>query len=316
MKRRPFRIAVFALAVLAAAALACDAVGLGGQASTPTATPELTPTFTSAPPTNTPVPSPTLPPTPTLTPTIPPLPPDPQRIEFEAEDGTKLVGLYYPAAVNPAPVVVMMHWAGGDKGDWMMLGMVQWLTNRGLPTDMVVFPPEVLAKLYPPMPDGLSFGAFVFDFRGFGESGGPKNQFLPSGWLMDSKAAVERAKTLPGVDLNRIAAIGGSIGADGAVDGCIMGCVGAISLSPGSYFNVPYADAVAALDKEGIPVYCFAAEGDRESAPTCKSATGDHYTMTIYPGSQHAYGLLVPDLDPDIGQTILDFLLLVFSIAS
>ncbi len=283
MKNKPLVTIAFAFMLIGAA---CEAVGLGGPAAAPT---------------------------PTATPTLEPLPPDPQRIEFEAEDGTKLVGLYYPAAVNPAPVVVMMHWAGGDKNDWMMLGMAQWLTNRGLPTDMVVFSPEVLAKLYPPMPEGLSFGAFVFDFRGFGESGGPKNQFLPSGWLMDSKAAVARAKTLPGVDPNRVAAIGGSIGADGAVDGCVDGgCVGAISLSPGSYFNLPYAQAVTALDQQGVPVYCFAAEGDRESAPTCKSAKGDHYTMTLYPGSQHAYGLLVPGLDPDIGQTILDFFLLVF----
>ncbi|MBI5293071.1 MAG: hypothetical protein HY872_14450 [Chloroflexi bacterium] len=315
MKLRPIQIVALTL-TLALVVSACEGTAptsTGVQLTAPTATPA--PTSTPAPTaTFTPVPSPTLPPTPTLTPTIPPLPPEPQRIEFQAEDGTKLVGLYYPAAVNPAPVVVMMHWAGGDKGDWMMLGMVQWLTHRGLPTDMVIFPPEVLAKLYPPMPEGLSFAAFVFDYRGYGESGGPKNQFLPKGWLMDSKAAVETAKTLPGVDPNRVAAIGASIGADGAVDGCIMGCVGALSLSPGSYLDVPYAGAVTALDKEGIPVYCFAADGDGEAAATCKSAKGDHYTMTIYPGRGHGYDLLQPDRDPDIGQTILDFFLKVFGL--
>ncbi len=85
----------------------------GGAAPAPTSTgvqlnsPTLTPAPSSTPAptaTFTPVPLPTLPPTPTFTPTIPPLPPEPQRIEFQAEDGTKLVGLYYPAAVNPAPV--------------------------------------------------------------------------------------------------------------------------------------------------------------------------------------------------------------------
>src|SRR3990167_1500259 len=102
MKLRPIQITVFSLAVLAAATLACDTVGLG--APTPTQTQTNTPAPTA---TFTPVPSPTLPPEPTLTPPAPPLPPDPQRIEFEAEDGTKLVGYYFPAAVNPAPMVVL-----------------------------------------------------------------------------------------------------------------------------------------------------------------------------------------------------------------
>ncbi len=310
MKRRPIQITVFSLAVLAAAALACDTVGLG--APTPTQTQTNTPAPTA---TFTPVPSPTLPPEPTLTPTVPPLPPDPQRIEFEAEDGTKLVGYYFPAAVNPAPMVVLMHWAGGDQRDWTQVEMVPWLTNRGAPPKLAAR--AVQSNFWPPMPDGVTFGVFTFDYRGFGESGGPKNEFRFTGWLMDSKAAMETARTLPGVDPTRMAAIGASIGADGAVDGCIVeGCLGALSLSPGSYLNVPYKEAVTALDKEGKPVWCLASEGDGESAPTCKSASGDRYQMFMYPGRAHGMMLLKPGFDPDVGQTILDFLLLVFNLAA
>jgi hypothetical protein len=43
-----------------------------------------------------------------------PLPADLQEIEFEAQDGQLLHGTYYPAGVNPAPVIVLMHWAPGD----------------------------------------------------------------------------------------------------------------------------------------------------------------------------------------------------------
>ncbi len=301
-----------ALVVSACGAAAPAPTSTGVQLNAPTVAPAPTsPPVPTA--TFTPVPSPTLPPEPTLTPTVPPLPPDPQRIEFEAEDGTKLVGYYFPAAVNPAPMVVLMHWAGGDQRDWTQVQMVPWLTNRGAPPKLAA--PALRSNFWPPMPDGLTFGVFTFDYRGFGESGGPKNQFLPKGWLMDSKAAMETAKTLPGVDPARLAAIGASIGADGAVDGCIVeGCLGALSLSPGSYLNVSYKEAVTALDKEGKPVWCLASEGDGESAPTCRSASGDRYQMFMYPGRAHGMMLLKPGFDPDVGQTILDFLLLAFGI--
>ena len=58
------------------------------------------------------------------------LPPEPQEITFKASDGQALTGYYYPAAVSPAPVVVFMHWVGGDLSDWYEVA--PWLQNRGL----------------------------------------------------------------------------------------------------------------------------------------------------------------------------------------
>ncbi len=91
-------------------------------------------TATEPDPTQTPVsPTETEPPQVIEIETLAPLPPEPQRVEFQAEDGEPIVGIYYPAAINPAPLVVLHHWARGDKYNWLKNGMVQWLTNRGMP---------------------------------------------------------------------------------------------------------------------------------------------------------------------------------------
>ena len=93
-------------------------------------------TSTTAPP-PTAAPTETVPPT--VAPTEPPateepgpvsLPPEPQNIHFQAADGQALEGIYYPALANPAPLVVLMHWAPGDQYDWVEIAY--WLQNRGL----------------------------------------------------------------------------------------------------------------------------------------------------------------------------------------
>ncbi len=288
----------------------------------PTAT-SVPPTATSIPPTDTPTPVPpteTPAPTPTATPAYPP---DPQRIEFQAEDGVNLVGYYYPASIEPAPVVVLTHWVGGSHCEWLGVNLVQWLQNRGLAEDVAANPAcqgaEIIITapldLYPPMPEGSSYAVFAFDYRGHGESGGSKNQWLPEGWLKDSIAAVQTARTLPGADPDRVAAIGASIGSDGAIDGCLEGCLGALSFSPGSYLNVRYKTAVETLGADKKPAWCVASQGDGESFPTCESASGENYKKIIYEGIQvHGMALFQPELslDPNLRQTILDFLLLVF----
>lgn len=101
-------------------------VGCLPAAKPMSATQSATPTDLSLATTDTPVL-----PTPTAEPALPSLSLDPQRIEFQTEDGATLVGYYYPAAVDPAPVVVLMHWAGGNQTDWLYVGMVAWLQNRG-----------------------------------------------------------------------------------------------------------------------------------------------------------------------------------------
>lgn len=237
-----------------------------------------------------------------------PQPQDAQRVEFEASDGAVLVGYYYPASVPNAPVVVLMHWARGDQTDWQNNGMIAWLQNRGGDGGMQA--PSRQSAIYPVLPDGTSFAVFTFDYRGYGESPG---NFNDAGGVLDSEAAYETVKNLEGVDGERMAGIGSSIGADGVVDACAAGCLGALSLSPGSYLGIVYTDMIKVLDSAGKPVTCIASEGDGRSATACKGAAGEHYTTVIYPGSAHGDQLLQPPNIPEgIGQEIYDWLAIVF----
>jgi hypothetical protein len=227
-----------------------------------------------------------------------------------------LVGMYYPAAVNPAPVVVLMHWAGGDKNDWVYVGMAAWLQNRGLeippaPGSMPFDTP------YPftPLPADLSFSVFLFDFRGFGESAPSSLPFSESGplWEADARAAYARAQTLPGIDPDQVVGIGASIGADAVVDACGEVCLGALSLGPGSYLNVPYPEAVSKVDEAGKPVWCVGAEDDAAAAQACRSASGEHYQTQIYAAGGHAMRLFRAEnnLQPALDNVIVEFLKLV-----
>ena len=280
----------------------------------PTATP-IPPTATTEPPTATPEPT-----------SIPlsDLPPDPQRIEFAAEDGKQLVGYYYPSKFASAPVVVLMHWAGGDVCTWA--DVAPWLQNRldeGAARlarcDVKVGETWWDPSWFPPVLPEVSFAVFAFDFRDFGESApGLEDR---ADFQKDALAAFHTAAGLEGVDPVQMTAIGASIGSDGAPDGCYLynsevggGCLGALSLSPGSYLRLEYATVVQDLDGAGVPVWCLAAENDYESPATCNSASGEHYQVFIYPGYEHGPQLLKPGQEPDTMMVIQDFLEEVFDL--
>jgi len=279
------------------------------EAPAATHTPIPAPTDTSVPPTDTPKP------TETSEPSLPPLAAEPQRIEFQAEDGTPLVGYYYPAAVNPAPVVVLMHWAGGDQTDWLYVGMAAWLQNRGVE---IPAPPE--AKFfdtpYPfqPLPENLSFGVFTFDFRGYGESSPHTGK--QSDLILDAQAAYQTAAKLDGVDSALVAGIGASIGADAAAEGCNEACIAALSLGPGNWLELAYAEAVTAMDALEKPAWCVATEDAPTDLETCNSAAGELYQSITYPSGGHAMRLFRVEaaLDPVIEVKILEFLQLVFDL--
>lgn len=250
---------------------------------------------------------------------------NPQRVEFQAEDGKNLVGYYYPSKYADAPVVILMHWAGGDLTDWCEIA--PWLQNRadenpvkpercanagaGMPANFATW---LDPSWFPPMNADASLAVFAFDFRDYGESdkggGGPD-------WKLDAKAAFATASGLTGADATRMASIGASIGADGAADGCFLynqeagsGCVGALALSPGNYLGMNFAEAVSGIEPN--PIWCLAAEQDGESAPTCKRASGEHYRMQIYAGNPHGMMLITSELNPQPMILIQEFLELVF----
>jgi hypothetical protein len=134
--------------------------------------------------------------------------------------------------------------------------------------------------------------------------------------LLDVEAAMTHIIKIENVDLSKVLTIGASIGADGAAYGChyynseLGGCQGALSLSPGGYLGVPYADEVANLEAELLarPAWCLYAEGDAEAAGACESASGDLFRATAYTDSAHGMALIEPDQEPNPLDLILDFI--------
>lgn len=317
MKKSVILFLVFAFAAYAMTACGASPTPAVTEASVteipPTSPPTEPPSPTPEPPTETPPPA--------EAPALEPLPAEPQEIEFQAEDGQTLRGMYYPAAVNPAPMVVLMHWAPGDQYDWVEIAY--WLQNRGLGGQTDPVEPWLDPSWFPPIPPGWaeqSFAVFTFTFRGC--EGGCQTRDW-EGWLLDAQAAMKTARELDGVNPQRIVALGASIGADGAPDGCYWlndeyenSCLGGLSLSSGDYLTVPYAEAVNNLGEEmpPKPAWCLYGDADAQSAPTCKSASGDHYRTVEYDGPMHGMMLIQPEVEPSALLLILDFLALSFGL--
>ncbi len=294
------------------------------EESIPQSTPEVAEVLsTELPAEATKLPDPTeIPATGTAEPTI--LPenlqhPEPQVIEFESEDGIALHGMYYPAAVNPAPSIVLMHWAPGDQTDWIEIAY--WLQNRGLGGENANSAiPWLDSTWFPNMIADQSFAVFTFTFRNC-ENGCFNPDYAEL--LMDAQAAMRMLRALEGINPSQIATIGASIGADGGADSCFWyndqydhGCVGALSLSPGSYLGVPFAEAVVTLEDQSPPkpAWCFYGVVDTISSITCQAITGNLYQMFEWEGSPHGMELIDPTLEPNAMEKILDFLHLVFEL--
>lgn len=115
-----------------------------------------------------------------------------QDIVFTA-DGDPCAAWLYPAAGSSgeAPIVVMAHGLSGTRRD--RLG---------------AFAERFAAE---------GFAALVFDHRGFGDSGGEPDLFDPARQLEDWRAAIAFARSLPGVDPERVATFGSSMGGGNAL---------------------------------------------------------------------------------------------------
>lgn len=204
-------------------------------------------------------------------PTLELLDTQPQRVEFQTEDGVKLVGTYWPPAEPPAAGVILMHWARGDRRDWLTLG--------------TLLQGQAIAKHQTAGQLASGYAVFAFDFRGYGESGADIDWSFN---IADAQAAIAFFKTLPGVNPDRFFVIGASIGADAGVNTCREGCAGVITLSPDAYLGIPYEEALARLDDK--PVLCAAAEGDLPSSEAChageKAGLSD-YQAQFYAGAEH-----------------------------
>jgi alpha-beta hydrolase superfamily lysophospholipase len=100
--------------------------------------------------------------------------------------------VYRPAdPVERSPIVVMAHGLSGTRRD-RLSAFAERFADAGL-------------------------AALVFDHRGFGDSGGKPDVFHPRRQLEDWKAAIAAARALPGVDPDRLATFGSSMGGGNAL---------------------------------------------------------------------------------------------------
>jgi alpha-beta hydrolase superfamily lysophospholipase len=99
----------------------------------------------------------------------------------------------YPAREprDLAPVVVMAHGLSGTRRDRLGAFAVRF-SEAGM-------------------------AALVFDHRGFGDSGGEEDLFHPARQLVDWRAAIAFARSLPGIDPQRVATFGSSMGGGNAL---------------------------------------------------------------------------------------------------
>jgi hypothetical protein len=266
---------------------------------------------TSVPPT-TAVPSATLLPTATLLPSVTPTPtstpivilnPEPVQIDFTSKDGSVLSGTYYPADVNPAPLIVLMPWARGDQSDWEEIAL--WLQDRG----ELVREPDYnhswkSSSWFPDLTLGQPLAVFSFDFR---DCMGGCQVYQPDRWLLDVQAAMTAAVELHGIDTNQILTAGSSIGGDGAVHGCnwlnesgLGTCRGSWAMSPASGLTISFEDTVSKLVNvdRPLPVYCLYGLRDDASVLTCADLPGIIAVDYGYV-ENHGMELFQPEIEPD-----------------
>jgi alpha-beta hydrolase superfamily lysophospholipase len=139
---------------------------------------------------------------------------DREDLEFDSAGDPCAAWLYPPCGdVVEAPIVVMAHGLSGTRRD-------------GLGAFAARFAAAGIAAL-------------VFDHRGFGDSGGEPDLFHPARQLEDWRAAIDFARSLPGIDGDRLATFGSSMGGGNALAAAAIDPRVAAAVS-----QVPFLDMV------------------------------------------------------------------------
>lgn len=131
---------------------------------------------------------------------------------------------HFPAAADGVtPVVVMAHGLSGTRRDCLGPFAERFAT--------------------------AGFAALVFDHRGFGDSGGEPDLFEPARQLEDWRAAISFARSLPGVDSQRVATFGSSMGGGNALAAAADDPAIAAAIS-----QVPFLDIVTQAHRSSTRV--------------------------------------------------------------
>jgi len=218
----------------------------------------------------------------TAPPSVPVEIPQPMKVEILGADGLMLTGTYAGVAGGPSPAALLLHMYGMDRSTWS--GFALQLQGEGI-------------------------ASLAIDLRGFGDTGGAEDWELAR---EDVRAAVAWLPGQAGIDPDKIAVVGASIGANlSMVLGAEDATIAAIGLlSPGfDYFRVQIDQEM--MRRYGArPAFLAAAEGDGYSAETVRSlaeAALGKAELLLYPGSAHGTDLL--EEHPDFGDKLLKFLM-------
>jgi dienelactone hydrolase len=113
-------------------------------------------------------------------------------LQFTSEGETCAAWLYsVPVDVDSAPIIVMAHGLTGTRRDGL----------------------GAFAERFA----AAGIAALVFDYRGFGDSAGEADLFEPERQYQDWRAAIAFARSIPGIDPNRVATFGSSLGGGNAL---------------------------------------------------------------------------------------------------
>ena len=145
-----------------------------------------------------------------------------KKISFDSEGVACAAWLYMPESSSPVPCVVMAHGFSGVK-------------EQRLPAYAERFAQNGMAVL-------------LFDYRHFGESGGEPRQLLSiASQLQDWEAAIRCARSLPGIDQERIALFGSSLSA-----GHVQTLAARDRKIAAAIAQVPFCDGLINLPRLGL----------------------------------------------------------------
>jgi pimeloyl-ACP methyl ester carboxylesterase len=132
---------------------------------------------------------------------------------------------FYPAAGDRplAPGIVMAHGLSGTRRDGL----------------------GAFAERFA----AAGIAALVFDHRGFGDSGGKPDRFVPKRQLEDWHAAIAFARSLSGIDAERVATFGSSMGGGNALAAAAQDPRVAAAIS-----QVPFLDMVRQAHRSSAQV--------------------------------------------------------------
>lgn len=197
-----------------------------------------------------------------------------QAVEFQAEDGIVLKGHLFGTGVT---AVLLAHMRPADQTAWFDFA-------------------RVLA--------GQNIAALTFDFRGYGETGGPKDYAHID---RDMKAAIRFLKAR---GYHTVYLVGASMGGTASLAVAkAEGAAGVVTLSAPDQFEG--LDVRGAVGELTVPKLFLASQGDDaavSSLATLYEGAAEPKDRQIFDGSAHGTDMLQGDRGQQVADRILAFL--------